>query len=103
MTRNRLLVTALLVIGLTAPACQKLPAEARELPYVADDELTVVAGEFSDALPADFGHLVTATLHPDRPRIAYLWFEGLEGTITVVRLDLDGRKVVKDALVIPRR
>jgi hypothetical protein len=103
MLRTRTPMIVLLALCLTGIACQKLTSGEAEIPYVADDVLAVEDGPYSDAIPAEYGRLVDASFLPSRPRIAFLWFEDLEGNLTVVRLDLDGRKVIKDAMRIPRR
>jgi hypothetical protein len=103
MLRNRPLVIVMLVLGLTCLACHRMEPALPELPYAADEELVLTPGGFSDAIPADYGRLVNVSLYPTRPRVAYLWFEAPDGTITMVRVDVHGRKVVEGALTIPRR
>lgn len=103
MLRNLPLVIVILVLGLTCLGCQRLQPALPELQYVADDEFVLTAGEYSDAISAEYGRLVNVSLYPDRPRIAYLWFERPDGTITVARVDIRGRKVVEGVMTIPRR
>jgi hypothetical protein len=97
------LVAASLALCLALAACQKIEEEPLDPTYVSEASLPVGPGEFSDAIPAEYGHLVDVTLHPNRPRVCFLWFESPEGVITLVRVDLQETKVMEGVLQIPRR
>jgi len=58
--------------------------------------------EIVDAIPSEYGSLVSVTPDPQNTHSVYLWFQKSDGTITVSFVDIvDGR--VTESLSIPRR
>jgi hypothetical protein len=103
MRRVLLLAAISLALCLSLVACQRIEGGPPEPTYVSDAELSVVPGEFADAVPAGYGRLVNVELYPNRPRVALMWFESQEGDITLVRVDLQKNRIIEGVLRIPRR
>jgi hypothetical protein len=85
-----------LLLGLGA--CQKLEQSPEFEPT-----LKMVPNQFLDAIPGEYGQLVSVTNVAGQPYIANLWFQRPDQSITVVRLNWSKGFITKDALVIPRR
>ena len=98
MARRSLILLSMLALLFGAISCEKLPVD----PGVFG-ALKTERAKFSDAIPAEYGDLVGVVVDPRAPTWASLWFQRLDKSIVVTRVNtLDGR-LASEVLVIPRR
>jgi hypothetical protein len=91
----------LLVAGLLLPAlsCTRLPQKAAPAgPLVGSEQLPA-----TDAIPPEWGKLVSVTTNPAYPGWFQLWFEDDSSTVRMAAFDFRNKKLDPDAVVIPRR
>lgn len=81
-----------LTLSLGAVACQRLEQPESSKP-----------AKFMSAIPLDHGDLISVTLHPDQPRLAALWFQKPDKTISVVRVNIAEGKIYEDVITIARK
>ncbi len=62
---------------------------------------TIKVTDFS-AIPASYGPLFQVTANGAHPGFAQLWFVDDAGTIRMVRVDFENRRIVENAMAIPR-
>ena len=103
MRGTRLLSILLLGLALALGGCQKVEPEGSSPPFVGEERFELTPGLFSDAIPLDYGRLVSAELHHNRPRFALLWFEAPDLTLRAVWVDLQTQRIREGIQVIPRR
>lgn len=86
------LLTCLLISG-----CAKLPSKAP-----SDSSLDLAAGELRDAIPLDYGDLVSVTTSEVHPGWAQLWFQREDRSVVAVYVQFGQRRLAPRALTIPR-
>jgi hypothetical protein len=90
------LVLALLSIGIAS--CQKL-----ESPKPRGGGLPFELAQMRDAVPAQYGSVVSVTTLPTDPYVATLWFAKPDQSIVAVRVNTSTGEILERVLVIPRR
>lgn len=92
--------TAILWVALALPiaACQKLETMPRPQSTLAIEPLA-----FHDAIPLEYGQLVSVTSVEGQPYVALLWFSKPDQTIVGLRVNVAQGWLDPDALMIPRR
>ena len=98
MARKSLCALCGIAVLLGLSACQKL-----ETAPEFESTLNTVPNNFVDAIPNEYGQLVSVTTVSGQPYVANLWFRKPDQSIIVVRLNWSQGFITKDALVIPRR
>jgi hypothetical protein len=88
---------SLLLVALLTVSCQKLGHEA-----VGKGPLKLEEVAFDNAIPLEYGKLVSVTLHPDGGAWV-LWFVKPDETIVAVGVDGKRGTIAPLALNIPRR
>jgi len=53
-------------------------------------------------ISADYGSLIAVTIDGQYPGWGQLWFSDAQGTITMMRVNWEGKTMLKDPLVISR-
>ena len=92
-----LLIFVMVSIFLGTWACQKMTPEDIE-----EGELTRLTLSEENAIPAEYGKLISATSVIAYPNIIQLWFEDSVGTIRMVRVGYQENRIFEEALIIPR-
>jgi len=96
MVRKHVIGLCILALCLSTISCKELyPNQTGPLAY----EKT----KFADAIPQEYGPLISVTLNPQAPSLAALWFQKPDGTITMVLVDTQQGKIGEKALTIPRK
>ena len=98
MTRKRLFALCTLAVCLMIVSCKKVGQ-----PTNPTGPLTYEQVKFNDAIPQDYGTLITLTQNPQTPEWVGLWFQRSNGTITVVFVNTNQGKIYERALTIPRK
>ena len=65
-------------------------------------ELKTVELKTFDAIPKDYGSLISVTANPEFSQWAQLWFEDDDGIIRVVSVGFFDQKIMKSVTEIPR-
>jgi hypothetical protein len=98
MARKRLIALSILAVCLVIVSCKKLGQ-----PPSPTGPLTYETVKFTDAIPQDYGPLISVTQNPQAPQLVRLWFQRSNGTITAVFVDVDKGTIYERALTIPRK
>ena len=98
---SKILLVALLALSLGVMSCEKLEVSVPDIDK--EGPLQYVQTEISDGIAATLGKFVAVTLHPDNGRLAALWFEQEDGTISVVWVNVVKRRILDNVLTIPRK
>jgi hypothetical protein len=59
--------------------------------------------KFVDAIPQDYGQLISVTQNPEVAQLVELWFQRSDGTIAAVFVNIREGKIGQKTLTIPRR
>jgi len=84
---------SLFLIALLTVSCQKIGSEG---------PLKLETVAFDDAIPLEYGELVSVTLHQDG-KSWVLWFVKPDKTIVSVGFDRKRRAILPEAVSVPRR
>ncbi len=98
MTRKRLIALSILAMSLVIVSCKKLGQ-----PTNPTEPLTYETVKFVDAIPQDYGPLISVTQNPQAPGWVGLWFQRSNGNITVVFVNTDKGMIYERVLSIPRK
>ncbi len=98
MTRKCLIAFCILAMSLVIVSCKKLGQ-----PTNPTGPLTYETVKFTDAIPQDYGPLISITQNPQAPEWVGLWFQRSNGSITVVFVNTIQGKIYEKALTIPRK
>ena len=98
MTRKRLIALCILAVCLVLVSCKKLRQSTNPT-----GPLIYETVKFTDAIPQDYGPLISITQNPKAPEWVGLWFQRSNGSITVVFVDTIQGKIYERALTIPRK
>jgi hypothetical protein len=98
MARRSLILLSMLALLFGAISCEKLPMGPG-----AHGALKTEPAKFSDAIPAEYGDLVGVVINPRAPTWAALWFQRLDKSIVVTRVNTGDGRMADQVLVIPRR
>ena len=90
------LVLAALSIGIAS--CQKL-----ESPKPRGGGLPFEFSQMRDAIPAEYGSVVSVTTLATDPYVATLWFAKPDKSIVGVRVNTSTGEILARVLVVPRR
>ncbi len=96
MTRKRLIALCILAVCLVIVSCKKLATNPT-------GPLIYETVKFTDAIPQDYGPLISVTQNPKAPEGVGLWFQRSNGSITVVFINTIQGKIYERALTIPRK
>jgi hypothetical protein len=83
-------------------ACQRLDV-ARPLERRGPGDLPRQHLAFRDAIPAEWGNVISVTSSAAYPNWAQAWFERPDNSIVVVWINSRTGYMLEDALVIPRK
>lgn len=89
---------AVLVLVALAVSCASIP----ETPEPGKGEIVVVDLPYADAIPAEWGDLVSTGLSPDM-RYTWLWFQDAEGTVRLVTYNQRFERFTPKVRVFHRR
>jgi hypothetical protein len=103
MTRYRIALILLLVLGLGSSACEKLQPAAPSEPAEARGELSLLPATIKDAIPLEYGKLVAVIPHTTNEAFVGLWFEDDEQTLTGVWVNVVEGRIYDQILQIRRR
>src|SRR6266851_7249372 len=98
MTRKCLIAFCILAMSLVIVSCKKLGQ-----PTNPTGPLTYETVKFVDAIPQDYGPLISVTQNPQAPGWVGLWFQRSNGSVTAVFVNVDNGKIYERALTIPRK
>jgi hypothetical protein len=98
MTRKRLIALCILAVCLVIVSCKKLGH-----PTSPAGPLIYETVKFTDAIPQDYGPLISITQNPKVPDWVGLWFQRSNGSITVVFVNTTQGMIYERALTIPRK
>ncbi len=98
MVARLIIVLSVLSICLGFVACERVD-EVRQ----RRQTLEKVPLKFIDAIPIEYGRLVTVTSNSQYPNWAQLWFEKEDKTITVVVINFVDGYFVTNVLMVQRR
>jgi len=98
MAKKLIIALCILAISLVIVSCKKLGQPPR-----LTGPLTYETVKFTDAIPQDYGQLISVTQNPRAPEWVGLWFQRSNGNITVVFVNIDQGKISERALTIPRK
>lgn len=89
-------ILALCLLG--SVACRKL-----ETASPATGPLAFAPAKFGDAIPDEYGTLVSVTQNPQQPKWVTLWFQKPDRSIVVVFVNIEQGKIAERVLPIPRK
>jgi hypothetical protein len=98
MARKRRIALSILAVCLVLVSCKKLGQ-----PTNPTGPLTYETARFIDAIPKDYGPLISVTQNPQTPAWVGLWFQRSDGSITVVFVNTIQGKIYETTLTIPRK
>jgi len=98
MAKKRIIALCILAIFLVIVSCKKVGQ-----PPIPTGPLTYETIKFTDAIPQDYGPLISVTQNPQSPQLVRLWFQRSNGNITAVFVDVDKGTIYEKALTIPRK
>jgi hypothetical protein len=98
MSGRMLIALAAVTLGLGVTACERLAT-----PQKPAATLTPEPMPFVDAIPAEFGSLVSVTVDSARPHSVQLWFQKPDQTVVMVYADYRNHFISPTCLVFPRR
>ncbi len=98
MAKKRIIALCILAIFLVIVSCKKMGQ-----PPNPTGPLTYEPVKFTDAIPQEYGPLISVTQNPQTPQLVRLWFQRSNGSITAVFVDVDNGKIYERALTIPRK
>lgn len=101
MKRVALLLSCLALVFVLS-ACQRLEV-ARPLEGRGRGELPKERLPYMDAVPLEYGDLVSVTTTADHPTWAQAWFVRPDKSIVVVWVNTRTGSMLPDAVTIPRR
>jgi len=87
------------VLLLLALSCAKLP----EPPTSPQKSVEVVKLSDDNAIPSDWGNLISVSSVPAYPSSVQLWFQDEKGTIRMVAYGLETHKFNLNSRMIPRK
>ena|SRR5215467_15102585 len=87
----------LLALCLTVVSCKKLESTGPAGPLAAEST------KFADAIPDEYGTLISVTQNPQTPGWFGLWFQKPDKTIVVTFVNVDQRRIYEKTLSIPRK
>ena len=98
MARKRTIALCILAVFLVIVSCKKMGQ-----PPNPTGPLTYEPVKFTDAIPQDYGPLISVTQNPQAPQLVRLWFQKSNGNVTAVFVDVDKGTIYEKALTIPRK
>jgi hypothetical protein len=98
MAKKRIIALCIVAISLVIVSCKKVGQ-----PPSPTGPLTYETVKFTDAIPQDYGPLISVTQNPQTPGWVGLWFQRSNGNITAVFVNIDQGKIYERALTIPRK
>jgi hypothetical protein len=98
MVRKTIVPLFILAVCLVTVSCKKL-----QQPIKPTGLLAIEAPKFRDAIPKEYGPLISVTSNSQLPSWYALWFQRSDGTITVVFVEVDEGKLDEKVVTIPRR
>ena len=102
MTRRHVILFCIAFVLVALSACQRLQ-DARPLQSAGLGDLPTEPMKFLDAVPAEFGDLISVTSRSDYPAWAQAWFMRSDRSIVVLWINSQTGKMIDRALIIPRR
>jgi hypothetical protein len=89
----------ILAVCLVTLSCRKLePVTAMEA-----GDLKLDPTKFTDAIPDDYGPLISVTQNPANPAWVGLWFQKPDKTINAVFVNINQGRIYEKTLTIPRK
>ncbi|MFI5098859.1 MAG: hypothetical protein ACHQT6_12870 [Candidatus Acidiferrales bacterium] len=98
MAKKRTIALCILASFVVIVSCKKMGQ-----PPIPTGPLTYEAIKFTDAIPQDYGPLISVTQNPQTPELVRLWFQSPNGKITAVFVNVDKGTIYEKALTIPRK
>ncbi len=98
MAKKHIIQLCILGMALVIVSCKKMGQ-----PTIPTGPLTYETVKFTDAIPQDYGPIISITQNPQTPEWVGLWFQRSNGSITVVFVNTIQGKIYERALTIPRR
>jgi|SRR5580693_485040 hypothetical protein len=98
MVRKTIVALFILAVCLVTVSCKKLHE-----PIKPTGLLIIEAPKFRDAIPKEYGPLISVTSNSQLPSWYALWFQRSDGTITVVFVEVDEGKLDEKVVTIPRK
>jgi len=98
MPGRTLIALAAVLLALGLVACERLPQAKMPTASLKLETLPSV-----DAIPAEYGDLVSVTSDAQLPHSVQLWFQKPDKSIVVVFVDYRNHFILPQALAIPRR
>jgi hypothetical protein len=80
-----------------ASSCQKIPE-----PTPVKNNLALETAGFTDAVPLEYGELVSVTPLPEAPNTVVLWFRKPDQSIAAIRVNVSRGYLFNQVLEIPR-
>jgi len=89
----------ILALCLVTLSCRKLePINAMQA-----GDLKLDSTKFTDAIPDEYGPLISVTQNPDNPAWVGLWFQKPDKTINAVFVNINQGRIYEKTLTIPRK
>jgi hypothetical protein len=98
MARKLGIALCILAVCLGIDSCKKLGQLTNPT-----GPLTYETVKFIDAIPQDYGPLISVTQNPQTPGWVGLWFQRSNGNVTAVFVNIESGKIYERALTIPRK
>jgi hypothetical protein len=98
MAKKLIIAVCILANSLVIVSCKKVGQ-----PTIPTGPLTYETVKFNDAIPQDYGPLISVTQNPQSPEWVGLWFQRSNGSITVVFVNTIHGNIYERALTIPRK
>lgn len=99
MTGKLLWAFCILAVCLATVSCKKLESEGPKM----SGPLAFEPSKFADAIPDDYGTLISVTQNSQSPKWISLWFQKPDKTITAVFVNVEQGKIYEKTLTIPRK
>lgn len=96
--RKAIVALFILAACLVSISCKKLHE-----PIKPPGLLTIEAPKFRDAIPKEYGPLISVTSNSQLPSWFGLWFQKSDGTITVIFVEVDQGNLDTRVMTIPRK
>jgi len=96
MKRQGVIIIIVLICTFIITCCARVQEQSGK------GELKTVELKALDAIPKDYGSLVSVTANPEFPKWAQLWFEDENGIIRVVSVGFFDQKIMNSVTEIPR-
>ena len=98
MARRSLVLLSMLALFFGAISCEK-----RSMGPGVHGALKTEPAKFTDAIPVEYGELAGVVVNPNAPTWAALWFQRLDKSIVVIRVNTGDGRMSDEVVVIPRR